>query len=66
VIIQLDEILDEETRSKVYEYNLLMLSMNTHREMQIWLYIILVAGQLEYGYFWETHPKGKITVLITP
>jgi len=47
-MIQLDEILDEETRRKVYEYNILMLAMNTHSEMQIWLYIILVAGQLEY------------------
>jgi hypothetical protein len=47
-MMQLDEILDEETRRKVYEFNLLMLSMNTHSEMQIWLYIILVAGQLEY------------------
>ena len=46
--MQLDEILDEENRSKVYEYNLLMLAMNTQSEMQIWLYIILVAGQLEY------------------
>jgi hypothetical protein len=46
--MQLDEILDDETRRKVYEFNLLMLAMNTHSEMQIWLYIILVAGQLKY------------------
>jgi hypothetical protein len=30
------------------EQNILLLCMNTNSEMQIWLYIILVCGQLEY------------------
>jgi hypothetical protein len=30
-------------------------------------YLALIAAHdPEIGYFWETHPKGKITVLVTP
>jgi hypothetical protein len=48
-MIQLNEILDDETLRKVYGHNILLLGMNTNSEMQIWLYIILICGQLEYN-----------------